>query len=600
MNRISVLHLSDLHFASPDSNFRDDNKAYVKPALRASYFRNLHRMLKQCFVPKQFAAVAITGDVTTHGNGSGFEHFKVTRDLISPLTSGSRAICMVPGNHDVTWNLDASEPDYFDRKFQCYRNCVAEAKATTSFIPTGTIPVGAYGDLAFTKAVPGPLFFDEKRRLAVLCINSAMRCGEINSTIREALRGPLRRVSSEITAAREAIANNADDNADAVAALGTAKVYLDAVSPAIDKHSLFDIPHVTHTQLDQIVELLIEQRSSMKDEWADYVKIALIHHHLAPFDYQLAEYKPFEVMADASSVLETLTSFGFQTILTGHKHQDYIQRLQSRGTEVLVLGGMTVGGYAVTGSTPSIRHLDFEQAEGVLSVRIADLPCNFDGDIFRRVRGLIENAREEKILLAPARNRSWFPARIESAAEDQLYGRPFFKENVIFDIEVSDAEKGDGLIFETRLSYTIVNRTSTDQEWRTEYNYDRDTGTILEAKFNDDLYDPEQREFQVGRGLSFRRTLCPHERGKIHIHARESWPVRGGSYYTSYHPATDLKVLLRSASQNVEFDFEVLYFSDARTIWNGQRGEVHLDRGLLPYQGVRLNWKRKEKKNGAT
>lgn len=594
MRRIPVLHLTDLHYESPEANFRDDNKAYVEPVLRVSYFRNLHRMLKQCFPEKQFAAIALTGDFTTHGRASGFEYFKETLNHLTRLTSAPGAVCMTPGNHDVPWGLETNTPDYFDRKFQAYRNCVAGANATSSFIPTGTIPTNPYGDLKFATDVAGPLYFDHDRRLAVLCINSAMRCGEVNNTIRQALRSPLTKASAEIDAALEEIR----DTGKGTTPLEMAKVHLKSTSPVIEKFSLFDIPHVTHTQLDQIVELLRNHISAMENEWPHYVKIALLHHHLAPFDYQLPEYKPFEVMADASSVIDTLAAHGFQTMLTGHKHQRYVQRLQSQGREVLVLGGMTVGGYAVTGFIPSIRHLDFEQTDGVLKIRIADLPCNFDGDIHSRVRELVNEAPEEAVCLGLPRKRSLFPSRIESAAEDQLYGRSFYKTDVIFDVEVTEAEAPNSLYFESRMSYSVVNRTSVDQEWHTDYNFDRDSGSVLKAEFNGEPYDPEQRDFQAGRGISIRRVLAPREEGKAFIHVKERWPDRGSTFYTSYHPATDLKLVLRSQVPGLEFDFEVLYFRNARTIRKEQYWEVHLDRGLLPYQGVRLNWRRKEHANG--
>lgn len=588
--------MTDLHYESPDTNFRDDNKAYVMPVLRVSYFRNLHRLLKQCFGPNQFAAVAVTGDITTHGRTGGFDSFKETRVHLSQLAPSPAAVCMVPGNHDVGWNLDAKNPGYFDAKFQGYRNCVVDAGATSSFIPTGTITDNPHGDLTFARDIPGPLFFNHDRRLAVLCINSSIRCGEVNETIRQALRSRLVKATELIDKAMAEIA----DNADAAVALDTAKVHLKSLNPFVDKYSLFDIPHVTHSQLDQLGQLLFEHRQAMQNDWGDYVKVALLHHHLAPFDYQLPEYKAFEVMADASSVLGMLSDYGFQTILTGHKHQTYVQRLQSQGTEVLVLGGMTVGGYAVAGSNPSLRHLDLEQSDGILKVRIADLPCNFEGNIYEYTRRLIESAREETIHLGSSAKRTLFPFpnKIESAAEDQLYGRNFYKVDVVFEVEVSEAEGSDSLIFDSRLSYGVVNRTSSDQEWRTEYNFDREHGSIVEVTFNGEPYDPEQRDFQVGRGLSIRHTLAPHEQGNAFIHAKERWPGRGSTFFTSYNPATSLSVLLRSHTQAVEFDFEVLYFRTPRTVRQKQYWEVHLDGGLLPYQGVRVSWKRKEPQNG--
>lgn len=595
MPACTILHLTDLHYASPNTNFRDDNKAYVPDALRDSYFRRLDDLLTQCF-EAEFDAIAVTGDITTHGRPEGFDPFQTTREHLTKLVANPLGVCMVPGNHDVTWGLSTAAPDYFDRKFIAYRNCVVTAKATSSLIPTGTVPTDPYGDLTFASDIPGPLFIDHDRRLAVLCVNSAMRCGEVSDTIRKALSKPLANVSARIEEALKAIGNNED----ATTALGLANVYATQLTSAIDKYSLFDIPHVTQTQISQLGRLLFKQSSAMGKEWREYVKVALLHHHLSPFENQLPEYKAFEVLPDASTVIETLSGYGFQTILTGHKHQSYIQHLQSRGTDVLVLGGMTVGGYAVTGYTPSIRHLSFEQSDGLLRVRVADLPCNYDGNIHDRASAIIREAQEQTISVGVPRKRVLvpFPASIELAAEDQLYGRDFYKKDVKFEIDVSDAEDSRDLVFETRMSYAVVNRTATDREWRTEYNYDRAHGVILEANVDDEPYDPEQRDFQVGRGLSIRRMLAPHGVGKTYIHAKEHWPGRGSTFFTSYHPATGLSVIVRSHTPNVEFDFEILYFEDRRTIRNQSHWEMHLEKGLLPYQGVRMNWKRKGVPNG--
>jgi 3',5'-cyclic AMP phosphodiesterase CpdA len=386
MNHVSLLHLTDLHYESPDSNYRDDDKAFLEPALRANYFRNLHRLIKQCFKKTIFDAIAITGDFTTHGRESGFDSFEQqTLPLLSPLVVTPSAICMVPGNHDVVWNLDASKPDYFDAKFKRYRDCVDTSKATSSYIPSGTIPSNPYGEINFNGS-PSPLFVDPAGRIAVLCVNSAVRCGEVNNAIRTALRSPVAQALTEIGRTAAVV-----KNVESEIALNSAISHLKRMDPLIERYSLFDIPHVTHTQLDQLQGVLDDQRGKLGP---DCIKIAIVHHHLAPFDYQLAEHKAFEVMADASNLLDLLASFGFKVVLTGHKHQSYRQLVQSRGRDILILGGMTVGGYSVTGFSPAIRHLELEQSDGDLRVRAADLPCSWDGDISTRVTELLEEARD--------------------------------------------------------------------------------------------------------------------------------------------------------------------------------------------------------------
>jgi len=599
MVRASLLHITDLHYASPNSNFQDDDKADVPAPLRANCFRSLHRMVKQSFKNRTFDALVVTGDFTTHGNDSGFDAFENdTLPLLAQLVTSPAAICMVPGNHDVVWDLETTKPDYFDVKFKRYSDCVAKAKATSSYIPTGTIPSNPYGDLTFASHAGSPLFLGDK--VAVLCINSSIRCGEVNNTIRGNLSSPIAKAASEIARAAAAAQWK---NPDGAIAVSNAKTYLDFVKAAIDKYSLFDIPAVTHAQLDRLQGLLDDERAKDPRVWGMRVKVAAVHHHVAPFDYQLAEHKAFEVMADASSLLDLLASFGFQIVLTGHKHQPYAQRVQSRGRDILVLGGSTVGGYTVPDFAPSIRHLEIEASDGELQVSTTNLPCNFEGDISSRVDELLEKAREKPEAIsvlahgAVRARRTLFPKPIEAAVEDQLYSRNFYKSNVLFDVEARD-DGANSLIFDTKMSYTVVNRTPFNQDWSADYKFDHDNGTIVEIRFGTEPYNPNEAEFHTARGLSVKRTIEPHGMLDFFVHAREHWPDRGSALYTSYHPATDLKVMLRSLPDNVLVDFEILYFYKTFPIQRTSGWEVALDKGLLPNQGVKMSWKRKENKNG--
>lgn len=393
----SLLHLSDLHYESPDSNYSDDVKVNTAPVVRVSVFRNLHRLLQLFACQRSFGAIAITGDITTRGSVDGFDSFLAkTFPFLSGLVSDPRAICMVPGNHDVIWNLAGSTGDYFDQKFHQYRRCVDRVGATTSVIPTGPIPDHADADLQFVKKVRGPLFIDRTRKLAILCINSSFRCGEVNSDLRSALRTPIENACQVIRKTRADFKNTKG----LVKQLDAVNDSLTNLLPVIDRNSVFDIPHVTHAQLDYLRGLINEHSSKMKTEWQKYLKIALLHHHLVPFAYQMPEYKAFEVTADAAAVLEMLGSCGFQVILTGHKHQPYCQKVQFAETEILVLGGMTVGGYPVQGFAQGIRHLQLDQDTDGITIHISDLPCNWRGDMHGKVRELIRKAHVERLKIA--------------------------------------------------------------------------------------------------------------------------------------------------------------------------------------------------------
>jgi hypothetical protein len=324
-------------------------------------------------------------------------------------------------------------------------------------------------------------------------------------------------------------------------------------------------------------------------------RVAILHHHVVPFEYQRPEHKPFELMADAASVLALLGSFGFHLVLTGHKHQPYIQKVRFRQAEMLVLGGMTVGGYPVARFGPGLRHIEMERAGNQMIVKVADLPCDWLGDTSGQVQELIETAHQERVDLAPRALRVGYPLGIENAVDSQMYSRPFYKTNVLYDIEVSELSK-DSLCFTVVMSYVVVNRSESVQTWRTRYSFSRpELGKVVEAKFNGTDVDFTHPDFKDGRGLSFPSELSPRGgKGEVYVKIQETFPMEGSNYFTSYNPATDLKLILREAGvPGIEFDFEIMYFWDVFPVSRGEYREVRLDGGLLPYQGVRINWRRR-------
>jgi hypothetical protein len=263
---------------------------------------------------------------------------------------------------------------------------------------------------------------------------------------------------------------------------------------------------------------------------------------------------------------------------------------------MLVVGGMTVGGYPVARFGPGVRHLEMEREGSQMIVRVADLPCDWVGDTSGQVQQLIERAHQERVDVAPRALRVGYPLGIEKAVDTQLYGRPFYKSNVLYDIEVSELPNG-ALCFTVVMSYSVVNRSDSIKTWRTRYSFNRpELGKVLEAKLNGKDVDLEQPEFKDGRGLAIPSDLSAHG-GKLEVYVKveEEFAVEGSNYYTTYNPATDLKLILRDKlAPQIDFDFEIMYFWDAFPVIRGEHREVRLQDGLLPYQGVRLNWKKKE------
>jgi hypothetical protein len=252
-----------------------------------------------------------------------------------------------------------------------------------------------------------------------------------------------------------------------------------------------------------------------------------------------------------------------------------------------------VGGYPAPGFAQGARWIGIDRRHQALEVKVVDVPCDWRGDIAAYVRESIAETKPLPIERRPRQTRVSFPGPIESAVENQLYERTFYKTDVKFDITVE--ESGGRLRFLTKMSYGVVNRMGEPAEWWTEYNYDVATGRILKATFNDTVIDPSLPDARGGRGLSFPYQLGPREAGRAYVEVEELFDFEGSNLFTSYYPATDLEFLVRWAVDGLQFDANALYFWKRTIPVNRTTGQIRVQfkDGLLPYQGLRLRWTRR-------
>ena len=304
-------------------------------------------------------------------------------------------------------------------------------------------------------------------------------------------------------------------------------------------------------------------------------------------------------MPDATAVLRMLASYGFQIVLTGHKHEPYIQPFRFENNELLVVGGRTVGGGPASNGAAGIsahrNRSDRPRRRGPRGGHLCDAPA----DPQRKLEEARKNQFSRILHDIPVSRRP-FPLRIESAVEDQLYGRQFFRKRVRFNVVATLAKDGD-LCFETEFSYTAVNRTDDYGDWPLGYRYHRWPGSVEELRIRGKHYDPDLRGGEhTPRGLNINVRVQPREEVDIYLRVKETWPTEDATLYTSYYPATDLTVVVTANVPNVEFKFEPHYFMKPgqHVTRKGNRYSVEFPDGVLPFEGLLLHWKRKERENG--
>jgi 3',5'-cyclic AMP phosphodiesterase CpdA len=385
---VSLLHLTDLHFGylgkDDEALLADEDKENVDPRFREKVIDQFLHILREGDRFLKSDVIAVTGDLTIRAKPDGY---KILREqALDPLRrllkSRQESLCIVPGNHDVTWDLDPNQAHYFDQKFRKFRNFTDEAGATTCLFPKDRSDPNQQA-IEFEERENSPLYIDHDKKIFVLCLNSAMRCGERNVTRRKELLDlidPIANTLAEVLNAPGAEQLPIKIRGDVKSATET---FLKDLHQRVEAQTVFDIAHVTSDQIQVLSNKLTELHSKFAKEWDSYIRIAILHHHLLPFDRQVSEYKPFELMSDSSLVLRLLGQFRFHLVLTGHKHKPYVTRHfhteahEFGSRQMLLLGGATVAGNPSRSSRQAFRHIRMQRRETELEVAITDLPIDF-------------------------------------------------------------------------------------------------------------------------------------------------------------------------------------------------------------------------------
>lgn len=181
-----------------------------------------------------------------------------------------------------------------------------------------------------------------------------------------------------------------------------------------------------------------------------------------------------------------------------------------------------------------------------------------------------------------------YPGPIDDAIVTQLSSLDFYKENVKFNIHVT-ALKENQITFVTEYSYVVVNRADGERIWDMSYTFNPTEGRVLEARFDKDTIEVDDPHFVSGVGIKIPRIMKSRQRSDAYFKIEQRFGLRDSETYTSYHPATDLKVNVQNSVDGVRFNFDLLHFSQLDVKTNANSKSLSLS-GLLPFQGVILNW----------
>jgi 3',5'-cyclic AMP phosphodiesterase CpdA len=410
-----ILFLTDIHYQESNYRYLDDDKEMQIPDFRDEIYPQVARFLKYGFdfemsgrgrmKRRVFDLIVVGGDLTTRGKAEGFQEFReqMLKHLVE-LTTSPDAICLVPGNHDVAWGFSSKEPQpKWKEKFNSF---LGVAGGEGYELTTCLYPDGGEKEFKFVpppKPFKGPIYHSPPKDKAIiaLCINSASRCGEFNDPMAKGIATALREFFSNSSGPHsiekekmliEALKTSArklhfDDNEMKLleeffhqGADDASKRKCESFLVSLASQMVRDIGHVMPLQR----EMLENELRSLKDKcgatWDSYLRVAILHHHLSQFPGQTVEHKGYEAVVDAQATLEWLASQDIDLVLMGHKHHpyQYVYRLPHDKTEreIVLIGGTTVGSYAVDGTFRGFRVIKVRQERRSRSFSIFDVSHN--------------------------------------------------------------------------------------------------------------------------------------------------------------------------------------------------------------------------------
>jgi 3',5'-cyclic AMP phosphodiesterase CpdA len=285
---LRILLISDIHLNSSgvvrESVDAKENPGNIADSISGDKVALFFETLEKIFpydgndFPK---AVVVAGDLVNKGgteqSANGHTEFDAARDFLRKLASKLKLktedILVVPGNHDVDWSLGLDQRQRFSNYLQAVTEFsspnIIDKHLTPRKITINGSKLGCYD-------------------VEILLLVSPTYSGIANSEDQEIARRifkPLEDIELE-ESIRQQILNE----------LHGAK-------------GRFDIAAIGHHQRQNIRQIGKDTNS---------IRIAVLHHHILP-DSQL-EITNFEAVIDSGKVLDELTKYKFDLVLTGHKH----------------------------------------------------------------------------------------------------------------------------------------------------------------------------------------------------------------------------------------------------------------------------------------
>ena len=347
--KISILHLSDLHFSSKIEE-DIDAKESIEVNTKSEKLDKFKEYIKG--LPSKPDYVVVSGDITVKGKADGFRIFnRIIIDLIKKhkLPSVDRFI-VVPGNHDVKAGATLSDSkrwdDYksligskylipwlvgIDQNYETMTELIDKEINKKSSVIGGIVSDSDTGERCCI-----PFLLDEDKKVLFYAFNSSIlsQTKIVDDSAKEILEYARKYKKED-------------------------KDFLNLVNKYEEQISI-DPARVIGDEIKLFIYSMEKIKKLLKNDYGRYLKIAVLHHHISSL-YCNEEIKKFELLLNSGIFKRTLVDYGFNVVLHGHKHWNEVfwDTAVSEGGALLVVSGGTICGTPCKNKKAGFYYLDF-------------------------------------------------------------------------------------------------------------------------------------------------------------------------------------------------------------------------------------------------
>lgn len=185
-----------------------------------------------------------------------------------------------------------------------------------------------------------------------------------------------------------------------------------------------------------------------------------------------------------------------------------------------------------------------------------------------------------------------YPNEIQQAINNQILKSSFYKKEIKYIITFKELNT-DHVLIQTFLKYTVVNRTKNENKWIAQLRTDDKTFMMKEFSINEEEVFFKDEKYRVNNGFRFEQMIPPKGEKIFQFLAEAKYPISGSEFYSTWDIATDEIVEIINPFEDIILNFEIRhdrYSEESLVKKMDNKYIIEFKDGLLPYQGLRLNW----------